>query len=201
MKWQTIYTAVLIALALIMPTYILITNWQRHRQRRQTAVSRGWRYSRFTWQIWFQTNYVVAGTTRTGEVWEVTQVRRNGQRYFRWATAGARLPYGRLYILPLSAPTTPDYLARPHLQPATDHSLPDNYLPLTTHRQLGRRYLTAEIALSLAPWPAWPRPGSLTEVTWHKEGLAIYGRYHDDWNTLSRLVALGTALIEAKASG
>jgi hypothetical protein len=71
---------------------------------------------------------------------------------------------------------------------------------LTSHKQLGERFLTQEVALALSHWPEWPLPGALEEVTWNHDSLEIQARYFDDWTTADRIVALGTALASSLAA-
>jgi hypothetical protein len=75
-----------------------------------------------------------------------------------------------------------------------------DYMIVTSHQQLGERFLTAEVAVALSHWPEWPLPGALEQIKWNQDGLEVQVRYLGDWVTADRLVSLGTALVSKLSS-
>jgi hypothetical protein len=192
---------VLLGLAVVIASYAVAVSWRVHLVRQQGAATRQWRYRSSLIKSLFKSVFVMAGTSPSGVVWEVRQVRRNGRSYLHWSTHHSRLPYGLIRITPRRAAIA--QVGEPHIRLTTWHnetwsnpSLVD-YAILTSHQQLGDRFLTQEIALTLMHWPEWPLPGALEEVLWSRDHLDVQVRYFSDWATLDRTVALGVSFAES----
>ena len=191
----------LLSLAVVLTFYVASMSWRAHLTRQEGAAARGWRYRNSLIKSLFKSVFVMAGTSPSGVVWEVRQVRQNGRYYFHWSTHYAGLPYGLIRIIPSRAAIAQQ--AKPHIQLTTWHNDTWNNLALngiailTSHQQLGERFLTKEIALALMHWPEWPLSGALEEVLWIRESLDIRVRSFSDWATLDRTVALGVAFAES----
>ena len=184
--------------------YFGVSRWRTHQRRQQATADRGWRYTNTLIKSLFGSVYVIAGTTPNGIVWELQRSQKRGKVLFIWKTSSAPLPYGLLRILPrhASAPSQDHPVMRltiwQHKQWQTS-ALAD-YVVLTSHQQLGERFLTPEVALTLSHWPEWPLPGALEAINWSHDMLEIRVRYLGDWVTADRLVALGTALVSSLTS-
>lgn len=194
-----ILLTILVGLVISITLYVGFSRWQHHQQRRQGTAERGWRYTSSLLHSLFHANYVMAGRMPDRGVWEMRRTSQRGLLLFTWSTDDARLPYGLIRILPRRAAVT-------HTEPAVmrltawqnkswQSPVLSDYAVLTSHQQLAERFLTEEVALALSYWPDWPLPGALEEVTWDHDALHIQARYFDDWATVDRLVALGTALV------
>ena len=191
--------AILASLLVVFSIYWIISGWQIRQRRRQKTAERGWRYSQTLLQACFRSTYIMAGTTPNHIVWELRRSQKKGILLFIWTTTFAPLPYGLICILPRRASVV--HQQKPMLRLSIwQHERWQNpaladYVVLTSHQQLGERFLTTEVALALSHWPEWPLPGALEEVKWSHDGLEIQARYGEDWVTADRLVALGTALV------
>jgi len=196
-----ILLTILVGLAIAISIYLGFSRWQRHLQRQRGTAKRGWRYTNSLFHSLFRTNYVIAGQIPARSIWEMRRTHKRGLLLFVWTTSDARLPYGLIRILPRRAAV--NHSGQPAIQLAVwqnkswQQPILSDYVVLTSHQQLGERFLTQEVALALSHWPEWPLPGALEEVTWDPHILEIQVRYFDDWATVDRLVALGTALVNS----
>jgi hypothetical protein len=155
---------ILASLLIAFTLYWGVSGWQLHQQRRQKTADRGWRYTNTLRQSLFRSAYIVAGTTANGIVWELRRSQKKEALLFNWTTTSALLPYGVIYILPrrVSAPTQTQPLLRLTIWQHERWQNPAlaDYVVLTSHQQLGERFLTSEAALALSHWPEWPLPGA-----------------------------------------
>lgn len=195
---------ILATLLIAFSLYWGVSGWQLHQQRRQKTADRGWRYANSLWHSLLRSAYVIAGTTPNGIVWELRRSQKKGVLFFVWTATAAPLPYGLIYILSRRTAPLPTEQPRRHLA-IWQHERWQNpalvdYVVLTSHQQLGERFLTTEAAVALSYWPEWPLPGALEEIMWNDAGLEIRARYLGDWITADRLVALGTALVSNMAA-
>jgi hypothetical protein len=190
---------ILVGLLLAISLYVGFSRWQRHQQRQRGTAERGWRYTSSLLHSLLRPHYVIAGHTPTRVIWEMRRTSQRGLLLFIWTTSGARLPYGLIRILPRRAAVSRTNPLPIHLAVWQNKSwqqpVLSDYIVLTSHQQLGERFLTQEVALALSHWPEWPLPGALESVTWDPHILEIQVRHFDDWATADRLVALGTALV------
>ena len=185
-----------LTLVLLVPLYRTVISWRNHIRRRQSATAMGWRLSPFNFQTLWQANYMIAGTTINGIVWELTRIKQGNLFYFFWSTDDVPLPYGMLQVLPRQMAVTKTVSPIVREVSYGSREWQAHYVVLTSHRQLVKRYMSTEMELSLLHWPTWPTPGALEKIIWHQDGLTIYGRYQDDWATLNRIALLGIALVE-----
>jgi hypothetical protein len=199
-----ILLTILVGLVITISFYLGFSNWQRHQRWRQATADRGWRYASSLFHSLFHATYIIAGQTPNRGVWEMRRVSRRSLLFFTWTTTDARLPYGLLRILPRQAAVIWKSQPITHLtiwqNKKWQEPVVSEYVVLTSHKQLGERFLTQEVALALSHWPEWPLPGALEEVTWNHDSLEIQARYFDDWTTADRIVALGTALASSLAA-
>lgn len=199
-----ILLTILVGLVITISFYLGFSNWQRHQRWQRATADRGWRYTKSLLRSLLRPTYIIAGQTPNRGVWEMRRVSRRGLLFFIWTTTEARLPYGLLRILPRRAAVIWKSQPITHLtiwqNKRWQEPVVSEYVVLTSHKQLGERFLTQEAALALSHWPEWPLPGALEEVTWSHDGLEIQARYFDDWTTADRIVALGTALASSLAA-
>lgn len=188
--WKQIMGVLLLFLAGVQLLAVM-AGQRRYAAWRRAAEQRGWRFQQRRWGRW---HYRLAGTTVQGAVWEMYRVQQGGVFLFRWRTFDKRLPYGKLLLLPQGAEVQPEGMQRVLLG---DGVWQTRFVLLATHQLLGERYVTGAVRQVLAAWPLWPQPGALESVVWDAGGLVINGRFHDNWETIDRMVALGTALLEA----
>lgn len=186
----------LIMLLLLVQAVIGFASQQHYAAWLAEARKRGWRFQPQPWWRRWRRQYRLAGTTPQGAVWELRRVQRSGVFLFRWVTYDKPLPYGSLLLLPqaraLAEPKQRD------LQPVQleDVSWQARFLLLATHQRLGERYVGVAVRHFLHMWPLWPQVGALEDVQWNQTRLLINGRFDRNWETIDRIVALGTALVE-----
>ena len=198
---DAVQIAGLLALVVILPIYQGYRNWREHRFRKMMADARGWRYTSQGWKVLIGSTYSMAGTTTSGIVWEVKQIKRTQQWTFAWSSRNRLLPYGMLAIYPRHATIGLQRNGQKNLRSLVvgSNMWQAEYVFMTTHDILAERCFSREVELALLNWPRWPAPGCLENVIWNRDELKISGRYHNDWLTLDRIVILGTALVENAA--
>jgi len=200
-----ILLTILVGLVIAISIYLGFSRRQRHLQRQRGTAKRGWRYTNSLLHSLFRTDYVIAGRIPDRTIWEMRRTHKRGLLLFIWTTSDAPLPYGLIRIRPRRAATA--HSSQPDIQLAVwqnkswQQPILSDYMVLTSHQQLGDRFLTQEVALALSYWPEWPLPGALEEVTWDHHILEIQVRHFDDWATVDRLVILGTALVSSPVIG
>ncbi len=189
----------LILLVLVTAVYTVSHNWRIHQKRSEEAKSRDWRYTALGWRQILKPHFQLAGTTTTGEIWEMNRRWQNGQLLLVWQTYSARLPYGIVKIssrLSKSERDPSQFSIKLHLIQPPTKDWPDTYQIFTSHDQLAKPFIEPVVVKTLCQFSLWPEKGSLQKLVWHRDSLLIVCRFENGWEVLDRIVTLGTALME-----
>ena len=191
------YAVLFVAIVLAAPLILVAQNSQLHSAQRRLAEEQGWRYEPAGILAGLRQRFSLHGQTDEGLAWQLTH--DSSRQFLIWQSAGVKLPYGKLMIMPRYSQETRDLLKENQLRPVPFGSIAwqERYALLNTHDHLSEKFIGQELELALLNWPEREMPGGFMILVWDTERLEIRTRFHRDWTSIDRLITLGSSLLRS----